>query len=101
MDVVLGVAVTGPVARLALVGPGARGADVIDQSVVDLQDDPVGKLTETVVGTNRLLATRTTGWSAPVCAGATIRGPGSCDRRWRIPGFRMSRCSRSRRRSPP
>ncbi|OCB33665.1 hypothetical protein A5675_21460 [Mycobacterium malmoense] len=56
MDVVLGVAVMGPVARLALVGPGARGADVIDQSVVDLQDNPVGKLTETVVGTNRLLA---------------------------------------------
>ncbi|OBH06709.1 hypothetical protein [Mycobacterium sp. E1747] len=53
MDVVLGVAVTGPVARLALVGPGA---DVIDQSVVDLEDDPVGKLTETVAGTNRLLA---------------------------------------------
>ncbi|WP_374023012.1 hypothetical protein [Mycobacterium sp. HNNTM2301] len=53
MDVVLGVAVTGPVARLALVGPGA---DVIDQSVVDLEDNPVGKLTETVVGTNRLLA---------------------------------------------
>ncbi|KKC01625.1 hypothetical protein [Mycobacterium nebraskense] len=52
MDVVLGVAVTGPVARLALVGPGA---DVIDQSVVDLADNPVGKLTETVVGTNRLL----------------------------------------------
>ncbi|OBF95126.1 hypothetical protein A5773_14900 [Mycobacterium sp. 852014-52450_SCH5900713] len=53
MDVVLGVAVTGPVARLALVGPGA---DVIDQSVVDLDENPVGKLTETVVGTNRLLA---------------------------------------------
>ncbi|OJZ76275.1 hypothetical protein BRW65_02310 [Mycobacterium paraffinicum] len=53
MDVVLGVAVTGPVARLALVGPGA---DVIDQSVVNLEDNPVGKLTETVVGTNRLLA---------------------------------------------
>ncbi|OBF71841.1 hypothetical protein A5750_19045 [Mycobacterium sp. 852002-51613_SCH5001154] len=53
MDVVLGVAVTGPVARLALVGPGA---DVIDQSVVDLAENPVGKLTETVVGTNRLLA---------------------------------------------
>ncbi|OBB67220.1 hypothetical protein [Mycobacterium sp. 852014-50255_SCH5639931] len=53
MDVVLGVAVTGPVARLALVGPGA---DVIDQSVVDLEENPVGKLTETVVGTNRLLA---------------------------------------------
>ncbi|WP_322858669.1 hypothetical protein U8D42_18485 [Mycobacterium europaeum] len=56
MDVVLGVAVTGPVARLALVGPGARGADVIDQSVVNLEDNPVAKLTETVVGTNRLLA---------------------------------------------
>jgi hypothetical protein len=56
MDVVLGVAVTGPVARLALMGPGARGSDVIDQSVVDLADNPIEKLTETVVGTNRLLA---------------------------------------------
>ncbi len=56
MDVVLGVAVTGPVARLALVGSGAQGADVIDQSVVDLDDNPIAKLTETVVGTNRLLA---------------------------------------------
>ena len=56
MDVVLGVAVTGPVARLALVGPGAQGGDVIDQSVVNLEEDPVGKLTETVIGTNRLLA---------------------------------------------
>ncbi len=56
MDVVLGVAVTGPVARLALVGPGPQGADVIDQSVVNLEENPVGKLTETVVGTNRLLA---------------------------------------------
>jgi hypothetical protein len=56
MDVVLGVAVTGPVARLALLGPGAGGTDVIDQSVVDLEGNPVGKLTETVVGTNRLLA---------------------------------------------
>ncbi|MDR3657010.1 MAG: hypothetical protein P4L48_15530 [Mycobacterium sp.] len=56
MDVVLGVAVTGPVARLALIGPGARGGDVIDQSVVDLDNHPIEKLTETVVGTNRLLA---------------------------------------------
>src|ERR1700722_1810171 len=56
MDVVLGVAVAGPVARLALVGPGAAGNDVIDQSVVDLADHPVETLTETVVGTNRLLA---------------------------------------------
>lgn len=56
MDVVLGVAVTGPVARLALLGSGARGTDVIDQSVIDLADNPLGTLTETVVGTNRLLA---------------------------------------------
>jgi hypothetical protein len=56
MDVVLGVAVTGPVARLVLVGAGARGADVIDQSEVDLADNPIETLTETLVGTNRLLA---------------------------------------------
>ncbi|WP_301145981.1 hypothetical protein [Mycobacterium simiae] len=56
MDVVLGVAVTGPVARLALVGAGTDGSDVIDQSVVDLANNPVEQLTETVVGTNRLLA---------------------------------------------
>jgi hypothetical protein len=55
MDVVLGVAVSGPVARLALVGSGAQGADVIDQSVVDVADNPIEKLTETVVGTHRLL----------------------------------------------
>ncbi|MGZ4527920.1 MAG: hypothetical protein ACXVX7_16090 [Mycobacterium sp.] len=53
MDVVLGVAVTGPVARLALVG---QGADVIDQSVLNLGNHPIEKLTETVVGTNRMLA---------------------------------------------
>ena len=56
MDVVLGVAVAGPVARLALIGPGASGGDVIDQSVVDLDNHPIEKLTETVVGTSRLLA---------------------------------------------
>ena len=56
MDVVLGVAVTGRVAQLALVGSASAGHDVIDQSVVDLADNPIAKLTETVVGTNRLLA---------------------------------------------
>jgi len=56
MDVVLGVAVTGPVARLALIGSGAAGRDVIDQSVINLADRPIETLTETVVGTNRLLA---------------------------------------------
>jgi hypothetical protein len=56
MDVVLGVAVADRVARLALVGSGAASGDVVDQSVVDLSDNPIGKLTETVIGTNRLLA---------------------------------------------
>ncbi|SPM32993.1 hypothetical protein MRAB57_796 [Mycobacterium rhizamassiliense] len=56
MDVVLGVAVTGPIARLALVGTGAEATAVIDQSVVDLANDPIEQLRETVVGTNRLLA---------------------------------------------
>ena len=56
MDVVLGVAVTGPRACLVLVGSGAQGADVIDESVVVLAGNPMQKLTETVVGTNRLLA---------------------------------------------
>ncbi len=56
MDVVLGVAVTGPIARLALIGTGADAAGVIDQSVVDLANNPVEQLAETVVGTNRLLA---------------------------------------------
>jgi len=56
MDVVLGVAVTGQVARLALVEAAARGSQVLDQSTVELSADPVADLTETVVGTNRLLA---------------------------------------------
>ncbi len=56
MDVVLGVAVTGPRARLALVGSGGSGAALIDEYAVDLFDNPIEKLTETVVGTNRLLA---------------------------------------------
>jgi hypothetical protein len=56
MDVVLGVAVADRVARLALVGSGAGGGGVIDQSVVDLADRPIEMLAETVVGTSRLLA---------------------------------------------
>ena len=56
MDVVLGVAVTGPVARVALVGSTPGGPDVIDQSTVDVAENPIEKLTDTVVGTHRLLA---------------------------------------------
>ena len=56
MDAVLGVAVTGPVARLALVGSTPGGPDVIDQSTVDVTENPIEKLIDTVVGTHRLLA---------------------------------------------
>ncbi|WP_122524994.1 hypothetical protein, partial [Mycobacterium attenuatum] len=56
MDVVLGVAVAGPVARLALVGAGSGGTAVIDQSSVDVAQEPISVLTETVAGTDRLLA---------------------------------------------
>lgn len=56
MDVVLGVAIAGPIARLALVGAAAEGSAVIDQSSVDLAEGPVAVLTETIVGTNQLLA---------------------------------------------
>ena len=56
MDVVLGVAVADRIARLTLVEAAAQGQDVIDQSVVDLADNPIQTLTDTVVGTNRLLA---------------------------------------------
>src|ERR1700757_2298503 len=56
VDVVLGVAVTGPVARVALVGSTPGGPDVIDQSTVDVAENPIEKLTDTVGGTPRLLA---------------------------------------------
>jgi hypothetical protein len=56
VDVVLGVAVADRIARLTLVEAAAQGQDVIDQSVVDLADNPIQTLTDTVVGTNRLLA---------------------------------------------
>ena len=66
MDVVLGVAVTGRVARLALVGSPADGGEVYDQYALDLPADATPDLTETIVGTyravtdsgNRLAATR-------------------------------------------
>ena len=101
MDVVLGVAVTGPVARLALVGSGAQGTDVIDQSVVDLADNPVGTLTETVVGTNRLLAGENHHLVGTRLCWTDIPPPTNCGERWRIPASTTSRCSRSRRRWPP
>ncbi|MGC2655564.1 MAG: hypothetical protein WA317_18635, partial [Mycobacterium sp.] len=76
MDLALGVAVAGPVARLALLDSGPDGQGVLDESVVDLAGDPIAALTETVVGTNRsltdqyhrLVATRLC-WSDPRRAG--------------------------------
>ncbi|MGB9248498.1 MAG: hypothetical protein WCC28_01760, partial [Mycobacterium sp.] len=56
MDLALGVAVDGPVARLALIETGNGAHGVIDESVVDLAEDPIARLTETVVSTSRSLA---------------------------------------------
>ncbi len=56
MDVVLGAAVTGPVARLALVdGSPGDSRDIIDHSTVDLGSDPARELADAIVGTQRLL----------------------------------------------
>ena len=56
MDVVLGVAVTGPVARVALLGPGAGVLMCSTNPSLTSATTRSKKLTETVVGTNRLLA---------------------------------------------
>ncbi|MEV0673577.1 hypothetical protein AB0I14_25375, partial [Mycobacterium sp. NPDC050441] len=69
MDVVLGVAVTGRVARLAMIGSPASGGQVLDQYALDLPDDLIAEmseLAETIIGTyravtesgNRVAATR-------------------------------------------
>ena len=66
MDVVLGVAVTGRVARLAMIGSSDSSGQVFDQYALDLTDDAATDLAETIVGTyravaesgNRLAATR-------------------------------------------
>ena len=56
MDVVLGVAVTGRVARLAMVGSPASGGEVFDQYALDLPDDAMTDLGDTIVGTYRAVA---------------------------------------------
>jgi hypothetical protein len=56
VDVVLGVAVTGRVARLAMVGSPASGGEVFDQYALDLPDDAMTDLADTIVGTYRAVA---------------------------------------------
>lgn len=56
MDVALGVSVTGALARLALVESDAYGDAVLDESMLDLTQDPVATLADTVTGTHRMLA---------------------------------------------
>ena len=53
MDVVVGVAVTGSVARLAMVGSGGQ---VFDQYALDLPDGALTDLADTIVGTYRAVA---------------------------------------------
>ena len=97
MDLALGVAVAGPVARLALIESGTGGHGVIDESVVDLAEDPIARLTETVVGTNRSLAdqyhrlvsTRLC-WSDQRRADSAAAGVGRLRRSERRGGVRVS-----------
>lgn len=56
MDVVLGVAVTGRVARLAMIGSPASGGQVLDQYALDLPDGAPTDLADTIVGTYRAVA---------------------------------------------
>src|SRR6478736_6274954 len=56
VDVVVGVAVTGRVARLAMVGSPASGGQVFDQYALDLPDDALTDLADTIVGTYRAVA---------------------------------------------
>jgi hypothetical protein len=56
VDVVLGVAVTGRVARLAMIGSLASSGEVFDQYALDLPDDAMSDLADTVVGTYRAVA---------------------------------------------
>ena len=53
MDVVVGVAVAGRVARLAMIGPDGQ---VFDQYALDLPDDAMTDLADTIVGTYREVA---------------------------------------------
>jgi hypothetical protein len=53
VDVVVGVAVTGRVARLAMIGAGGQ---VFDQYALDLPDDATTDLADTIVGTYRAVA---------------------------------------------
>jgi hypothetical protein len=53
VDVIVGVAVTGRVARLAMVGSGGQ---VFDQYALDLPDDATTDLADTIVGTYRAVA---------------------------------------------
>src|SRR6478609_4815720 len=56
VDVVVGVAVTGRVARLAMVGSRASNGQVFDQYALDLPDDALTDLADTIVGTYRAVA---------------------------------------------
>jgi hypothetical protein len=56
VDVVVGVAVTGRVARLAMIGSPASEGQVLDQYALDLPDDAMTDLADTIVGTYRAVA---------------------------------------------
>ena len=80
MDVVLGVAVTGRVARLAMIGSSDSSGQVFDQYALDLPDDATSDLAETIVGTYRAVADRATGWPRHGSACPTRQKPTPCAR---------------------
>ena len=67
MDVVLGVAVTGRVARLAMVGSPASGGEVFDQYALDLPDDAMTDLATPSSAPTARWPTRATGWPRHGC----------------------------------
>jgi hypothetical protein len=56
VDVIVGVAVAGRVARLAMIGSPASGGQVFDQYALDLVDDAMTDLVDTIGGTYRAVA---------------------------------------------
>ena len=56
VDVVLGVAVSGRTAQLAMVGSPATGGELFDQYELEFADDATAELAETIIGTDRALA---------------------------------------------
>ena len=75
MDVVLGVSVTGRVARLAMIGAPSSGGQVLDEYALDLPGDATTDLADTIVGTYRSVAESGSRVAATrLCLGNAVQG---------------------------